>query len=292
MEDRLTIGEVAQLYHVSTRTLRLYHDNGLFIPSEIDKMTGYRYYVPSQFARLDMILRMRAIGLPLKQIIQMLKIKDMSAFEILLGEQIELLERKIIELTASKITLARQLSGCKYLLNPPVLDSIFVDFIPKRDAYYFDIKRYDMGSRDTIGTASWMDALDTVKVGLVKNNVPILCFQQVGCMISREDLEKGKLICSGAFICANQGNVYNAVPHTIESGAYVCMYDKWEAGDNSSEGPRIRRMLQYIADHNYRIAGPYLGEVIAESSVFDYDRSDIIIKMQIPIHSYTDSKNH
>ena len=64
----ISIGQMAQTYHISTRTLRLYHEKGLLTPEYVDPLTGYRYYAPAQADRLEVILQMRAMGLSLTQI--------------------------------------------------------------------------------------------------------------------------------------------------------------------------------------------------------------------------------
>ena len=71
--DQISIGEMAELFNISTRTLRLYHDMGLLIPQHINNENGYRYYSRNQFQRLEKILQMKAIGLSLKQIKSMME---------------------------------------------------------------------------------------------------------------------------------------------------------------------------------------------------------------------------
>lgn len=53
----LKIGEMAELNHVSTQTLRLYAKNKLLEPQYLDPDTGYRYYTLEQCAKLDLIRR-------------------------------------------------------------------------------------------------------------------------------------------------------------------------------------------------------------------------------------------
>lgn len=53
--EKLTIGQMAELNHVSEQTLRLYDREGLMKPRYTDLATGYRYYHITQSARLDMI---------------------------------------------------------------------------------------------------------------------------------------------------------------------------------------------------------------------------------------------
>ena len=56
-ETFLKIGEMAELNHVSTQTLRLYAKNKLLEPQYLDPDTGYRYYTLEQCAKLDLIRR-------------------------------------------------------------------------------------------------------------------------------------------------------------------------------------------------------------------------------------------
>ena len=88
-DTQISIGEMAELFEVSPRTLRLYHDMGLLIPQYINDSNGYRYYAQSQFPRLEKILQMKSLGLSLQQIKTMLEQKNLSLFEALLNERID-----------------------------------------------------------------------------------------------------------------------------------------------------------------------------------------------------------
>lgn len=62
------IGEFAELACVSVRLLRHYEDKGLIKPVEIDPRSSYRYYSLEQLKPLNMILRLRNLGIPLNKI--------------------------------------------------------------------------------------------------------------------------------------------------------------------------------------------------------------------------------
>lgn len=61
--EKLTIGEMAKLNHISEQTLRLYDKMGLLQPYLTDKKNKYRYYNIKQSARLDMIQHMKSLGM-------------------------------------------------------------------------------------------------------------------------------------------------------------------------------------------------------------------------------------
>ena len=83
MKDLFTIGETASLFNVNIRTLRYYDKIGLLRPEWVDPDTGYRYYSTKQFERLNTILYLKALKVPLEKISFFFKSKNtdvMKAF--------------------------------------------------------------------------------------------------------------------------------------------------------------------------------------------------------------------
>ena len=85
--QKLTIGQMAELNHISEQTLRLYDREGLLKPQYTDENTGYRYYHITQSARLDMIQNMKVYGMTLRRIREFLAENDADALQRLLLEQ-------------------------------------------------------------------------------------------------------------------------------------------------------------------------------------------------------------
>ncbi|WP_232519966.1 MerR family transcriptional regulator [Actinosynnema pretiosum] len=65
---RLTIGEFSRITHLSVRTLRRYHEQGLLVPAEVDPASGYRHYLPEQVRPALTIRRLRELDLPLADV--------------------------------------------------------------------------------------------------------------------------------------------------------------------------------------------------------------------------------
>jgi len=72
MREQLHIGEVARLVGVSTKTIRYYHQIGLLAEPERTE-SGYRLYNAAHLLRLQRIRRLRALGLPLERIREILE---------------------------------------------------------------------------------------------------------------------------------------------------------------------------------------------------------------------------
>lgn len=281
LEDAIIIGDLSKMYKISKRTLRLYHEMELLVPYYVDAQTGYRYYSPSQLPRLDMIIQMKGAGLSLKQIKQMMNTKDLSLFEAVLGEQIDKLNEKITEFKVFRNSLTKKLESCKYMQNLPALDTISVEYISRRRAFICSIDPYDLQTKYT--ESPWKAALEQVKDIFIKNNVPLALFHQVGGIVSKEALLHNQFTCSGACVLLDEEHQYGLPSSPIVSGTYVCIYHKYLAMDNIKESEGIQQLLNYIADNDYLIAGPYLGEVVAETAIFDYNDNNILLKQQIPI---------
>ena len=70
------IGELSKLCNISVKTLRYYDAEGLLIPDEIDKFTGYRYYSASKLENCYRIIALKELGFSLDEIRVQLTTKD------------------------------------------------------------------------------------------------------------------------------------------------------------------------------------------------------------------------
>ena len=88
MPETLTVGEVAEMFECSIRTLRLYDKMGLFTPAHVDPETGYRHYTADQLPLLNTILVLKGIGFHL------LEIRDLLVHGMAQDLLVERLENK------------------------------------------------------------------------------------------------------------------------------------------------------------------------------------------------------
>lgn len=64
----MLIGELADFFDVSRKTIRLYEKKGIIKPVEVDASNGYRYYSAEQVQQLNAILELKAMGFSLDEI--------------------------------------------------------------------------------------------------------------------------------------------------------------------------------------------------------------------------------
>lgn len=92
----MRIGAFSRLGHVSIKALRHYEAVGLLKPARTDAVTGYRYYKASQLDELHRLMVLRALGLPLERIREVLHQEPSpESMRRLLDERKATLARKI-----------------------------------------------------------------------------------------------------------------------------------------------------------------------------------------------------
>lgn len=91
---RYTRGKVCKVLDVTRDTLRHYEECGLLMPTQNQK-NGYKYYSIADLEILRVILFLRAIDIPIKDIPKFIECKDINIYSSFLDEQIKIAVDKI-----------------------------------------------------------------------------------------------------------------------------------------------------------------------------------------------------
>jgi DNA-binding transcriptional MerR regulator len=105
----LTIGEFSRITHLSIKMLRRYHDAGLLQPAHVDAQTGYRYYSLDQVPTAQVIHRFRALGMPVREVSELVTVVDPDARAALIAGHLQRLETELEETRADVASLRRLL---------------------------------------------------------------------------------------------------------------------------------------------------------------------------------------
>src|SRR2546429_8519871 len=116
MRGGLSIGEFSQVTHLSVKTLRHYHDAGLLEPAQVDPYSGYRYYATTQVPTAQVIRRFRELGMPVREVREVLSATDPQARSALIAGHLERLERQLGQTQAAVTSLRRLLQPA----SPPI----------------------------------------------------------------------------------------------------------------------------------------------------------------------------
>jgi len=288
-EARLTIGQMAHMNGVSEKTLRLYHKQGLLVPAFVDEENGYRYYSIFQSDQLDMIGQMKAIGFSLEEIKSILVEEDVHYLDQLLEENMKRLDREITQLTIARQMALNLKDSCQLMLNKPVCETITVEHFPRRTYLRLPIEGYGPGERRSPYEESqyhWELSLRQVKKELLKRKLPLSMFRNVGCVVKKEDLEKGCIFFSEAFLWVQEGFRHPGCELGVaEEGDYLCVVCdgvRTETAEHK-EDVYLRRILDRIAGQGYQITGNYMGEILLDTPAFQYKNRDSLLRIQVPI---------
>jgi DNA-binding transcriptional MerR regulator/effector-binding domain-containing protein len=74
-----TIGEFSKITGLTVKTLRVYHEQHVLLPSHVDEETGYRYYAEAKVDEARIVARLRELDFSLADIGEILKSYDDEA---------------------------------------------------------------------------------------------------------------------------------------------------------------------------------------------------------------------
>ena len=275
--QKLSIGQMAELNHVSEQTLRLYDKEGLLVPRCVDPVTGYRYYHIIQSAKLDLIQNMKIYGMTLRQIRSFLDSNDPAALRALLTEQADSIEERIRQLRRSQSAITRTLDNYRRYEAMPRNGEIFLEYIPERRIFRYncDVNYFDQDE------SGYEYMLRQMKTNLVANNMPLSYFTNIGTIIRREHLVPDALFSNEVFLFVNEDDSSQAM-ETLPAASYLCLC----SDEFSMEAANVRRLLDYVQTRGCEIAGDYICEVVVDFPMLDFDRRRMFYKAQIPVRFF------
>lgn len=275
--QKLSIGQMAELNHVSEQTLRLYDKEGLLVPRCVDPVTGYRYYHIIQSAKLDLIQNMKIYGMTLRQIRSFLDSNDPAALRALLTEQAASIEERIRQLRRSQSAITRTLDNYRRYEAMPRNGEIFLEYIPERRIFRYscDVNYFDQDE------SGYEYMLRQMKTNLVANNMPLSYFTNIGTIIRREHLVPDALFSNEVFLFVDEDDSSQAM-ETLPAASYLCLC----SDEFSMEAANVRRLLDYVQKRGCEIAGDYICEVVVDFPMLDFDHRRMFYKAQIPVRFF------
>ena len=269
MKELFSIGEVAKLFRINIRTLRYYNQIGLLQPSVTDDQTGYRYYSTQQFERLNTILYLRALGMPLKSIMRFFEKKNTETMMKLLIEQQEVTETKIQQLRRVKRKLAQRIATLE--------DAATVEFEKIRETFISE--REIAMLRKAISPDDDLEH-PIRELEQVNSLGPIIFLGKIGLSISREDLQNRKFdLFSGIFLIFEEGDEAGAPVERIPKGDYLTVRF---SGTHQKSAQYYKQLTDYIDQNGYVISGDSVEITLVDAGLTS-DNAQFVTEIQIPV---------
>lgn len=127
-----TIGQFAALHGINKKTLMWYDEIGLFKPAFIHEENGYRLYSYYQSTELEVILLLRDMNVPIRDIQEFMKNRSAGSMADLLRDKISELDRTIQGLKAVRSKLCSRRREMTELLD---LDLSEISLIEREPQY-------------------------------------------------------------------------------------------------------------------------------------------------------------
>ena len=274
--ELLSIGKMAEINNLTVATLRLYDELGLLHPRRKDPQSGYRYYDMAQNARLDMIAYMKELGMSLAEIADILKKEDITLIETILIRKNEQLHSQMRELKARHNAVERAIASVERYRKSPVKGTIALEYIdrrylwglPCRDNFYeTDIYAYER-------------ELMYLRQALMNRGFSHIHSNATGTSITRGNFLEGRFEAKDVFIFLDYRDVQNFRDATVlDSGMYACIYlDSYD-----DEVRYADRLLEACHACGWHVSGDYICEVLTEFNVFDSNRRNMFLRLQVPV---------
>jgi len=278
VEEKLTIGKMARLTGTTIQTLRYYDRLGLFSPDYTDKETGYRYYNIEQIAQLDIIKYLKISGLSLLEIRDFFNADNVDEKSLmqLFDQKIKGIEIAIEELSFQKMAISKVIDSFARSENIPEMGTIALVQCEKKYAmvYEGDCNYYQ-------NTLLYEKGLLKLKEKMRRYSIPYFYSFNPGAITRKRCLTKGKLFCNELFVYTDKLYCDYKVPIVeIPGGLCICIY----CNDVMREEAYVYRLLDYIRQHDMRIAGDCIQESINDLAAIRQDRKHLTMLIRIPIY--------
>lgn len=272
-KNLLKIGEMAELNHISTQTLRLYAKNKLLEPEYLDENSGYRYYTLDQCAKLDLIHALKSCRLSLEQIKEIFSLSSETTLLEVIENQSEALQKEIYNLSVSRNNLMRIEKNLKILNSLPPLGHIFFEYIPERKIDLQDTQ-YDFFAQ---GYTGYEKMLRQMQNYLHKNNLPPSYFINIGTIMDKEHFIHGDYCSHKAFIFVDDLYPKQNSLQTLPANMYITVV----SDDTTLEAEYAQKLYQEIQKQNLIPCGDYICEVLSQFPL--KNTKYMIYKIQVPV---------
>ena len=265
-----SIGEVSKLFHISVSSLRHYENVGLLYPEYTSPDTGYRYYGTEQFEVLNTIRYLRALDMPLAEIEDFLKNKDISNIEEKLVQQKKIVLEKQQELQRIEQKINHRLNVLSDAQNMP-LDTVTLVQLPACRMVWVDAP---MKIKDSQELETPIRKLDQSQAEAV------VFLGKVGLGISTEHLQKAEYQkYYGIFLILDDEDIYDG--ETIHVAESLCVRLRFRGSHTEAFG-QYKKLLGYIKKHQMQIDG-----FSREITLIDYgitnDPEKFVTEICIPV---------
>lgn len=264
-----SIGQMAKLFGLNIRTLRYYDQIGLLKPEFVNPETNYRYYSSAQFERLNTILYLRALDVPIERIAEFFEGRNVELMRGIFEEQLQSVQAKREQLVRIEQKIRSRIEqiddATASTFDKPVLRELPGRNVAMLAESFSPSTDLEPLLRHLSYTANLNDAIFLGKVGV---------------SVSAEDLLARTFErLSGIFIIVEEADAHGGELARIEGGTFACIRFQ---GVHADAAKRYGRLIDFIAQEGYAVAGASLEVTLIDAGMTS-DTSQYVTELQIPV---------
>lgn len=265
-----SIGEVSKMFHLSAGSLRHYEALGILAPEYVDPQTNYRYYSARQFEILNTVRYLRALDMPLPQIADFLKNRDIDVIEEKLLMQKHRVMQKKKELETIEKKIDNRLSQIRDAQNSE-LDVIKLSLEPP--CRLIKIKN-----------STRLKSLEAIETSVSKisesEDKPVVFLGKVGFGISEENITNGifdRYDC--VFLVIEDEDNYSGEVENLPEA--LCVSVRF-CGVHNDAALRYEQLTEYMKNNDLRAAG-FSREITLVDYGMTNDTKKFVTEIKIPV---------
>lgn len=273
-KNLIPIGKMAALNHISIATLHLYDELGILKPHHIDPVSKYRYYIIEQNARLDLIAYMKDLGMSLKEIQSVLEKENIDEVEAILSMKKEQIYQEMRKLKMRLHFIDDSIMKIERYRKSPLTGVCSLEYIQQRYIYSINchINFYKHG------ISAYEEDIALLRNHLIEKGVEQIYSYHIGTSIKQADFINENLNANKIFIFSDH-KIEQLNLEKIESNMFATIY----CSSFDEEIKSIKKLMSYCQTNHYQICGDYLCEEITEFNVFDENKRNMFLRLQVPV---------
>lgn len=265
-----SIGDVAKLFHLSVSSLRHYEAAGLLQPEWVDPQTGYRYYSTRQFEVLNTIRYLRALDMPLPEIADFLRDRDVGRME----EKLRLQRETVIRIQQELRRIERKIENRLQQLHTAQTCPLDTVELVEAAACRIVWMESSMKIEGYLDMETWIRKLDS------SDAEAVVFLGKVGVSLSGEHLRQGRYTpYDGIFLVLDEEDNYNGEVQQLPQA--LCVRIRFR-GSHAQAPEHYEKLTTYIAAHQMEVAG-----FSREITMIDYgltnDLQKFVTEISIPV---------
>lgn len=287
MAEYYSIGKVSKKCDVTIKTLRYYDKIKLLQPEYRDDSTNYRYYTKKQMTDVLVIRRLRALGISISDIKDIISKPSISNYIKIISQKSEEISSEIEMLQAKKaacdVILNRMILGNEIFSNENCLcfndftKNVKIEDIPESKTLYSRKIMKNYNNAD-VSLERWLDIYEQCTNYGISMQSPIMTTYHTKplsqFLLQDCDVEFGVLIDSDK-------NIEKSKSKTRIWGGYKAC-TAYHVGKYSEIIKSHVSLIQWIHTKNYEVSGP-ISEIFIISPLDIQDEEKHMTKIIIPI---------